>query len=115
MYILMKSQGKALRNHPIIKRLIFLKSLLIKLKPIEKKLDYQISKLLRIASCNFSIFTFEKSTLLAQNLNQRKEMIPSKEKQKQEDPLLFKVFALLIILICFNKLQKNKAKTRKSA
>lgn len=53
MYSLMKSQGKPIHDHPIVKRLIYLKSLLIKLKPIEKKLDYQISKLLRIVSCIF--------------------------------------------------------------
>ena len=50
IYMLFKLQGKPINNHPIVKRLIYLKSLLIKLKPIEKKLDYQISKLLRLSS-----------------------------------------------------------------
>lgn len=50
--MLMKAQGKPIHNHPIVKRLIYLKSLLLKLKPIEKKLDYQINKLLRVSTSN---------------------------------------------------------------
>lgn len=54
IYMLMKAQGKPIQNHPIVKRLIYIKSLLLKLKPIEKKLDYQINKLLRVSTSNNS-------------------------------------------------------------
>ena len=49
-YLLLKNQGRSIKDHPVIKRLIYLKTLMTKLKPIDKKLEYQISKLLRLAS-----------------------------------------------------------------
>lgn len=49
-YILMKVQGLSVKEHPVIRRMIYIKTLLSKLKPIDKKLDYQITKLLRMAN-----------------------------------------------------------------
>jgi Sas10/Utp3/C1D family. len=57
-YILLKVQGKPVKGHPVIRRLIYIKTLLSKLKPIDKKLDYQITKLLRLANRNMIIVTY---------------------------------------------------------
>jgi hypothetical protein len=43
----MKLNGDSIENHPILKRLIFLKTFLTKLKPINKKIEYQIGKMIR--------------------------------------------------------------------
>lgn len=43
----MKLNGDSIEGHPIIKRLIFLKTFLTKLKPINKKIEYQIGKMIR--------------------------------------------------------------------
>eukprot|EP01016_Furgasonia_blochmanni_P037504 TRINITY_DN442_c0_g1_i11.p1 TRINITY_DN442_c0_g1~~TRINITY_DN442_c0_g1_i11.p1 ORF type:complete len:722 (-),score=141.10 TRINITY_DN442_c0_g1_i11:1158-3323(-) len=68
-YLLLKNQGRFIKDHPVIKRLIYLKTLMTKLKPIDKKLEYQISKLLRLAS---------------------KEQEAEDGKRKTSDPLSFK-------------------------
>lgn len=47
--MLFKLQGKSIKDHPLIKKLIYIKSLILKLKPIEKKMEYQINKLLRLS------------------------------------------------------------------
>jgi hypothetical protein len=52
-YILLKLQGKSIKDHPVIRRLIYIKTLLGKLKPLDKKLEYQINKLLRMANRNY--------------------------------------------------------------
>lgn len=44
---IMKLNGDSIEGHPIIKRLIFLKTFLTKLKPINKKIEYQIGKMIR--------------------------------------------------------------------
>jgi hypothetical protein len=49
-YMLLKLQGKQISNHPVIAKLIYFKTLIGKLKPIDKKLEYQISKMIRIAT-----------------------------------------------------------------
>lgn len=49
-YMLLKLQGKQISNHPVIAKLIYFKTLISKLKPIDKKLEYQISKMIRIAT-----------------------------------------------------------------
>jgi U3 small nucleolar RNA-associated protein 3 len=46
---IMKLNGDSIENHPIIKRLIFLKTFLTKLKPISKKIEYQIGKMIRVS------------------------------------------------------------------
>ena len=48
-YILLKINGKLVKSHPVIEKLLFLRELLKKLKPIEKKMEYQINKLLRLS------------------------------------------------------------------
>lgn len=45
-YLLMKSEGRSVRDHPIIARLVEIRTLLQKLQPIEDKLQSQIEQLL---------------------------------------------------------------------
>lgn len=51
-YVLMKAQGASIKDHPLIRRLIYIKTLVTKLKPLDKKLEYQVNKLLRLANGN---------------------------------------------------------------
>lgn len=48
-YTLLKSKGEDLTDHEIFERLAYLRLMLEKLKPLDKKIDYQIEKLLRSA------------------------------------------------------------------
>eukprot|EP00250_Pteridium_aquilinum_P033156 c5261_g1_i1 orf=161-2083(+) len=45
-YLLMKAEGHSVRDHPVIARLVEIRTLLQKLQPIDKKLQNQIDKLL---------------------------------------------------------------------
>eukprot|EP00331_Platyophrya_macrostoma_P029725 CAMPEP_0176456500 /NCGR_PEP_ID=MMETSP0127-20121128/31325_1 /TAXON_ID=938130 /ORGANISM="Platyophrya macrostoma, Strain WH" /LENGTH=502 /DNA_ID=CAMNT_0017846471 /DNA_START=43 /DNA_END=1551 /DNA_ORIENTATION=+ len=69
-YILIKLQGKTIKDHPVLRRLVYIKSLLSKLKPLDKKLEYQINKLLRMAN---------QQSLVGENYNRAVDM--------QQDPL----------------------------
>ena len=46
-YLYMKAQGKSVKDHPVIKQLLHLRTIMEKLQPIDKKLRYQIEKLLQ--------------------------------------------------------------------
>jgi len=46
-YLLLKAEGKSVANHPVIKRLVAMRLMLERLRPIEKHLKYQIEKLLK--------------------------------------------------------------------
>jgi len=48
-YALLKSQGKLINSHPVIKKLIYLKYLIEKTKNIDTKLKPQIDKLIKLA------------------------------------------------------------------
>lgn len=48
-YLLLKSEGKSVKDHPVIFKLIEIRSYLEKTRPIDKKLKYQIGKLLAAA------------------------------------------------------------------
>jgi hypothetical protein len=43
----MKINGESIKDHPVVSRLIFIKNFLTKLKPISKKIEYQIGKQIR--------------------------------------------------------------------
>jgi len=49
---LMKVNGDSIEGHPIIAKIVFLKTFLTKLKPMNKKLEYQIGKMIRKAVKN---------------------------------------------------------------
>ena len=48
-YLLLKVSGKPVKGHPVIDELLRLRVILTKLGPVDKKLSYQVSKLLRLA------------------------------------------------------------------
>ena len=48
-YLLLKSEGRSVRDHPVVLRLVEIRAYLEKLRPIDKKLKYQIDKLLKMA------------------------------------------------------------------
>ena len=45
-YLLLKAEGNSVRQHPVITRLVEIKAFLEKIRPIDKKLRYQMEKLL---------------------------------------------------------------------
>eukprot|EP00042_Codosiga_hollandica_P006982 m.16651 g.16651 ORF g.16651 m.16651 type:complete len:295 (+) comp28546_c0_seq1:6481-7365(+) len=49
-FMLLKVEGKSVEDHPVIERLIYLRTLLEKLRPIEAKLKYQLDKLVKSAT-----------------------------------------------------------------
>ncbi|CAL6370630.1 unnamed protein product [Bathycoccus prasinos] len=49
-YLLMKSEGKSIKDHPVVMRLVEIRSYIEKLRPIDKKLHYQIEKLLKVVN-----------------------------------------------------------------
>ena len=48
-YLLLKAEGKPVRDHPVVLRLVEIRTYLEKLRPIDRKLQYQIDKLLKMA------------------------------------------------------------------
>eukprot|EP00271_Cylindrocystis_brebissonii_P002772 TRINITY_DN13573_c0_g1_i1.p1 TRINITY_DN13573_c0_g1~~TRINITY_DN13573_c0_g1_i1.p1 ORF type:complete len:875 (-),score=338.73 TRINITY_DN13573_c0_g1_i1:369-2879(-) len=46
-YLLLRAEGRPVRDHPVIARLVELRLYLEKIRPIDKKLEYQIDKLLK--------------------------------------------------------------------
>jgi len=49
MYLLLKAEGRPVRDHPVIQRLVEIRAYLEKIRPIDKHMSYQIDKLLRAA------------------------------------------------------------------
>merc|ERR1711879_132266 len=49
-YMLMKTEGKKVEDHPVISQLVKLRLLLDKIKPIDQKLHYQVQKLLKMST-----------------------------------------------------------------
>lgn len=48
-YMLLKLEGKEVKSHPVVNRLIHFKLLLEKLRPLDQKLTYQVDKMVRQA------------------------------------------------------------------
>eukprot|EP00887_Chlorella_sp_A99_P005929 scaffold29.g5929.t1 len=48
-YLLLKAEGRPVRDHPVIGRLVEIRAYLDKIRPIDKKLQYQLDKLLKAA------------------------------------------------------------------
>ena len=46
-YLLLKAEGRAVKNHPVIEQLVELRTLMEKMRPLDAKLKYQMDKLLR--------------------------------------------------------------------
>jgi len=69
-YLLLKSEGKSVRDHPVMQRLVQIRAYLEKIRPIDKKMQYQIEKLLKLSTADLSK--------------------AEAEKEKAEDPLQFR-------------------------
>jgi len=50
VFIALKLEGKPVKDHPVINRLLHIKTLLERLRPLDQKLQYQIDKLVRTAA-----------------------------------------------------------------
>lgn len=50
VFITLKLEGKPVKDHPVINRLLHIKTLLERLRPLDLKLQYQIEKLVRTAA-----------------------------------------------------------------
>lgn len=48
-YILLKAEGRPTKDHPVVLRLVQLRAFLEKVRPIDKKLQYQVDKLVQLA------------------------------------------------------------------
>lgn len=53
-YLLLKSEGKSVRDHPVMQRLVQIRAYLEKIRPIDKKMQYQIEKLLKLSSADLA-------------------------------------------------------------
>lgn len=49
-YLLLKAEGRRVTDHPVILQLVKTRTLLEKLRPLDKKLAYQINKMLKLSS-----------------------------------------------------------------
>ena len=49
-YMLLKSSGKSVKDHPVLEQLVELRLLLEKIKPIDERMKYQIDKLVKLAN-----------------------------------------------------------------
>jgi len=49
-YLYMRAKGQSVQNHPVIKQLVHLRTIMEKLQPVDKKVRYQIDKLLEKTS-----------------------------------------------------------------
>jgi len=91
-YILLNIQGKSVKDHPVIKKLISVRTMLGRLKPLDKKLQPEINQLLKdiqstplfpISSSKFSLDnkTTEKAGPVVQKpVIVEKSIKPTKEK-----------------------------------
>ncbi|XP_020597361.1 neuroguidin-B [Phalaenopsis equestris] len=75
-YILRKAKGLPIEGHPVVRSLVEIRLFLEKIRPIDKKLDYQIQKLTRAAAGG----TAAEKTLQEQ----------SKVESQEEDPLRYR-------------------------
>lgn len=51
-YILLKTHGISVKDHPVIERLVEVRILLEKIRPIESRLQFQMNRLLQLAAAN---------------------------------------------------------------
>ena len=49
-YLLLKLEGRPTENHPVIMKLLHVKTLLERLRPLDQRMQYQIDKMLRTAA-----------------------------------------------------------------
>jgi U3 small nucleolar RNA-associated protein 3 len=88
-YILLNIQGKSVKDHPVIKKLITVRTMLGRLKPLDKKLQPEINQLLKdIQSTEKAAPVVQKPVVVAEkSIKQTKEKAAAKAKQNMfEEP-----------------------------
>ena len=48
-YLLLKAEGRSVSDHPVIARLVEIRAFLDRIRPLDKRLKYQVDKLLAAA------------------------------------------------------------------
>lgn len=79
-YILRKAKGLSIEGHPVIRSLVEIRLFLEKIRPIDKKLDYQVQKLTRAAA--------GVAPALDKTLQVHEEQ--KKTESREEDPLRYR-------------------------
>ncbi|XP_063938742.1 uncharacterized protein LOC108197136 isoform X1 [Daucus carota subsp. sativus] len=74
-YLLRKTKGLSIEGHPVVRSLVEIRLFLEKIRPIDKKLQYQIQKLTRLTGSEVDV-----------GLNEKEE----DSSQKTEDPLMYR-------------------------
>eukprot|EP00937_MAST-01D_sp_MAST-1D-sp2_P002259 g2259.t1 len=49
-YLLLKARGKSVQRHPVVTQLVEMRAIMERLRPLDRKLKYQVDKLLKAAS-----------------------------------------------------------------
>ena len=73
--LMLRAEGKSIKNHPVVNQLAKLRVVLDKIKPVDKKLKYQVEKLLKLGASG-----------AAQELDEDEE----DEEEVEANPLSFK-------------------------
>ena len=84
-YMLLKVEGKPVENHPVVEKLTHIKTLFEKLKPLDKKLQYQIDKMSSVTSEAAAIASSTAQGSLAHKPNLADLEMVSDEDEEDED------------------------------
>jgi hypothetical protein len=99
-YLLLKAEGKSVKEHPVMQSLLRIRTLLEKLRPLDKKLKYQIDKLVRLAN-------LEETQQHMDGTNEEKPTLMLPAARTSQDPLKFKPNPQNMVL---NKRMEGKVK-----
>jgi len=86
-YLLLKAEGRSVKNHPVIEQLVRIRLLIDKLRPLDQKLKYQIEKLVKAAAVGGSIGAGTKKTLFCTLLSSDGGMVLADETLKHKPNL----------------------------
>eukprot|EP01026_Neomeris_dumetosa_P043917 TRINITY_DN3687_c0_g2_i6.p1 TRINITY_DN3687_c0_g2~~TRINITY_DN3687_c0_g2_i6.p1 ORF type:complete len:542 (+),score=101.77 TRINITY_DN3687_c0_g2_i6:293-1918(+) len=87
-YLLLKSEGKSVRDHPVVEKMVKIRAYLERIKPLDSKLQHQVERLLRavqMTSNNMNGDTKVDPQFVAPNPDNLVLKIPQKLKQTDED------------------------------
>lgn len=86
-YLLLKSEGTStaeLERHPVFDRLLWLKSIFEKLKPLDTKLQYQIQKMTQVATGQAQALKYKPNLDQMQASSSENEESDAKSDEKDE-------------------------------
>ncbi|XP_022133802.1 neuroguidin [Momordica charantia] len=77
-YLLRKAKGFSVEDHPVVRSLVEIRLFLEKIRPIDKKLEYQIQKLTKVSVVgNENAFVAEKDSATPQAMDDRLKYRPN--------------------------------------